>query len=309
MDSLIKEEISTLYKEGLSIRKIERAINYRYRRESIRMELKKAGVPMRGRFITYKNLDFFNSDERLLFAEFLGYLYGDGSLHKNKNPSHGLYDCVITFSLDEGDLVNRVIFIVKKLFSFNPKVIRNRDDNTYSIKFRRSFAKYISLLGYPAGKKSINNPLILNSIFHNSEMEKSFIKGFLNAEATINRALSVQQSVGMTLSRRKIDKLKSLARNGMSKGNLYSFVRWKKAKKVISTHYKDSNILLGLKNMLSKVGINVKIYPVRVYIGKNDKISIHLELKVRKEDLNKIRDFNLLSCKDKLKKLDNFLQK
>ena|SRR3989338_1458381 len=114
MDKKITLRIIALYNKGNSLRKIAKQIPYG--RETIRKELKKEKIILQNRGINYKDYRNFTNKEGLLFAELLGYFYGDGSLSKDKNPNHHFYDCTLAFSHDEYDLVKKVNNITQVLF-------------------------------------------------------------------------------------------------------------------------------------------------------------------------------------------------
>lgn len=312
MDEILSKRIVKLYKEGFTIRQIVRLISRKYGREIVRKELKKCGVILRGRGAVYKNYRDFTPKGANLFTEFLGYLYGDGSLHKYKNTRHGKFDCRLYFALDEADLVEKVSALIRYLFQFTPKVMKGKSN--YDIKFKKSFAKYLYLIGYPAGKKSIINPSLPTSILTSLEFKKSFIRGFLNAEASINntlRTIVVQQSVRMAVPKEIVKKLCQNSRSYSGIHSSYSFVNWVRAKEILNTNninLKNSNILLGIKHLLSDLKIHAKIYPVRLYIGKDGNISVHYELHIAPQHLAKVTALNIITCKKKQQKLNMLLR-
>ncbi|MFH1210525.1 MAG: hypothetical protein V1645_01285, partial [archaeon] len=111
MNNETKKRVVQLYNEEYSIRAISELINKNYGRECIRKELKKVGVILRGRGMVYKNYKDLVSNELQQFAELLGYLYGDGSLSNDKNARQETYRACLTFSLNERDLVLRIVEI------------------------------------------------------------------------------------------------------------------------------------------------------------------------------------------------------
>jgi hypothetical protein len=305
MDKETINQIIRLYKKGFSIRKIEKIISGKYHKESIRENLKRSGMILRGIGIIYKNYGQFSSEENDLFAELLGYLYGDGSLHKYKNTSHGIYDCHLAFSLNEADLVKRIVKITNNLFKFIPKVIRKK--SIYLIKFRRSFAKYLANIGYPIGKKSILNPNFPLEILKYDSMKRHFICGFLNAEATVNETITVQQSVRINLPLGIINFLKKKNKPYKMNDLECYFIKFSKIKS-LNLNIQESKMLLDLKKLLNEFGIQSAIYPIRLYIGRKNKTSIHFELHISPKFIRKIKDFNMLSCTKKVEKLNKLLQ-
>ncbi len=305
MDAVIGQKIVNLYNKGYTIRQIAQSGNIPYKREQVRKELKSAGVPLRGRATTYPHYLSFTVDEQALLAELLGYLYGDGSVHKNKNTRSGLYDCNLAFSIDEEDLVICVSSIIKSLFGYRPTIRKKKD--IYLIKFRRSVAKYIHSIGYPAGKKSVLNPKLPKHILSTCETQQSFIRGFLNAEASINKSVFVHQSVRLAISEKNVKSLKAKGKICLIKGHRRYFVRWSDAKQVLNSHkLPKSNILLGIQYLLKQADISSTVYPIRVYIGKNT--ALHYELWVSKRDLRKVMEHRLLTSKKKFHVLSTLLR-
>jgi len=306
MDEKTINLIISLYKKGFSIRDIEQKINGDYHRESIRENLKKRGLILRGTGMRYKDYKQFSSEEEALFAELLGYFYGDGSLHKFKNTSRGLYDCHLFFSLNEKDIVKRVTYITKSLFGFEPRIQGKK--GVYALKLKRSFAKYLASIGYPAGKKSILNPNFPLKLLKNNLMKRHFICGFLNAEATVNKTIAVQQSVRIDLPLKIIELLKKENKSYKMKNLECFFIKFSKVKPLINSNIKESNMLLDLKKLLNDFEIQSTIYPVRLYLGCNNKASIHFELQIKPQFIKKIKDFNMLSCNKKADRLNKLLQ-
>ena len=67
-------------------------------------------------------------------------------------------------------------------------------------------------------------------------------------------------------------------------------------------------MLIDLKMLLNTFKIQSTIYPIRLYIGKDDKTSIHFELQISPKFINNIKELEMLSCKKKLDKLNKILQ-
>ena len=134
-----------------------------------------------------------------------------------------------------------------------------------------------------------------------------FIRGFLNAEAGLNKTITVQQSVRINLSSDKIKELILGKTPYDMAGRECYFIPWSVAKKIIpSNEIKYPNLLNGLNKLLSEFGIQSRVYPIRLYIGK--KIGIHFELSISQKHLNKIKSFNMLSCNKKVDKLNKILR-
>lgn len=297
--------IIQLYEQGISIRKIPVYIENKYRREKIRQELKSAGVRIRGKITVYPSLSEFNDHELVLLAELLGCFYGDGHVHKNKDPSHGIYDAFLTFASNEKDLIKRAISLTENLFKFTPKVMKKTG---YSkLKFRRTFAKYLFNLGYPIGKKSVVNPKLPMQLLNTKTKKAAFIRGFFNAEASINETVFVQQSVRIILPQHIVQELKSVGKKTHIKKIECYFVRWSKASSILNSKY-QSNVLIDLRSLLRCFKIKSVIYPVRIYIGREDKTSIHFELRIPRKFIKMLVWHNLITCKKKLYKIESLTQ-
>jgi len=304
MDDKTKAFVIHAYKDGASARQIAAQMKGIYGRETIRKELRKAGVGMRGRSAQYKHPDALTYSESQDFAEFLGCLYGDGHVSKNTNPSSGLYDCKLVFSANEEDLVTRACAISQNLFGFKPRVIVKPGYNI--LKFRRSFAKHVASIGYPVGKKSVLNPHLPN--LSNRAMKIAFLRGFLNAEASINQTISVQQSVRQEPPQEIIARLKQRGKLTFLRTQPCYFISWKKSKGLLERHMRSSNILAGVQSLLTELEIPSTIYPVRVYIGKNDIVSIHYELQISPKAIKRAHALGLISCVKKVAKLHTLLR-
>lgn len=308
MEDELKKEVIRLYSQGCSVRKVYELIKRSYSREGVRKELKKLGV-LRGRGVVYKDLKSFTPKESQQFAEILGYFYGDGSLslNKGKNLRQGLYKAYLTFALNEKDVVSRIVKITSDLFNFKPIVLKK--ESTYIINFRSTFAKYLSRIGYPHGKKSEINPHIPLKLLSTSGMKRSFVCGFLNAEASVHKTIAVQQSVRVSLDKEQIDLFKKENKSYFMKRQECYFIGWGKIRdKVVLKDFEQSNILLDLKSILDEFGIDSKVYPVRMYIGKNDKTSIHFELRITLKYIRLVKEAGMISCNKKIDHIYHLLQ-
>jgi hypothetical protein len=306
VDLETKALIAKYYLKGISVRRIAELINYDYGKETIRKELNRAGANMRGRSTSYKNRSEFCLQEAAQFSELLGYLYGDDHITKNKNTSHGGYDCILTFALNEEDLIRRAEFITSNLFGFKPRRIIKA--GYCSLKFRRSFAKYLHHIGYPAGKKSVMNPRLPLHLFDSPTLKRGFLRGFLNAEAGINQTIAVHQSVRIRLPGCAIEKLCTIGTKTVIRGHPCCFVRWSNAKNVVGSLQVKSNILLGVQQLLLDLGIKSVIYPIRIYLGNNGITSVHFELHILPKFIKQVKMLNLISCEKKLKKISLLLR-
>lgn len=306
MDSDIKKQIVEHYERGLSIRRITELIGNQCGRETIRKELKNANVSMRGKSTAYKASALFNSKEAADFSELLGYFYGDGHVSKNRNTSHGLYDCCLSFTLNETDIVNRVDLITENLFGFRPRSIKKR--GYWSLRFRRSFAKYLASFGYPVGKKSTRNPRLPLAFLNNAELKIHFLRGFFNAEASINNTVFVHQSVQVLLPEDSVRELRRVGAHKFLGKNCCCFVPWSRARAVIKQNVK-SRILEGVQQLLADLGIPSKLYPIRVYVGNEGIVGIHFELRISTKSIKRVSMLNLITSNKKSRIIDSLARR
>jgi len=289
------------YNLGYSLRKIQQFVPYK--RETIRQKLKKEKINLRGRGIIYKDPSLFSSNEKKLLAELLGYLYGDGSLHKYKDTCHGCYECILTFCWNESDLVKTVQSITNILFK-SPIHIKQKK-GIFIIKFQRSLAKYFHSIGYPAGKKSMVNPFL--PTLENKNLKISFLRGFFNAEATVNKAFSVQQSVRLDSTSHIRQLLKKYGKPYNINERRYYILKGRTALNFIKKEeLPPSNVLKGIQSLLCDLKIPSTIYIIRLYMGKH--ISVHYELRISPSYRDMIKKLHLISCEKKLSKLNTLLQ-
>ncbi|MBN1274987.1 LAGLIDADG family homing endonuclease [Candidatus Woesearchaeota archaeon] len=300
MDAVDRAMIIDAYEMGMSIREVVDFTGGVCGRESIRIILKGGGVPLRGRGVKYRDASSFFGEEVCLFAELLGCMYGDGSLSKNKNAGHGCYDAVLVFSADERDVVERIAFITSRLFGFEPRVI---DKGYFCIKLRRSFARYLHEFGYPLGKKSVLNPVLPLSFLVTPAMQKAFLRGFFNAEASVHKTVCVHQSVRIFPDKQLRKALFARGKPYTMKNIAYRICGWCHVKDLFEERPASSNILLGVQELLLRIGIPSTIYPIRVHISGAERVSIHYELRIRTKYLKTVADSGLLSSRKKVRKL------
>lgn len=300
MDVALKKRILDLYSSGYSIREIVRLIGCVYERSSVQQVLKHAGVPLRGRSQSYIDPYEFQGVDAEDFAEFLGSMYGDGYICKVHGYAHDRFESSLAFSLDEEDLVRRIVFIVKKLFGFEPHVVKK---GLYIIRLRVSLAKHLYIFGYPVGKKSDLNPVLPLSYLRSRNMKIAFIRGFFNAEATVNKAIAVHQSVRFHPKKPVLDKLICTGRRYVMKKKTYYICTWNDAKQIIGSQAMQSHILEGVLSLLVAIGISASIYPIRLHIGETGYVSVHFELRIKTKCLKKALDFKLVSCHKKVDSL------
>ena len=304
MEVLVRSQVVELYLAGHSVREIADLLGGAYGREAIRLELKNASVPLRGRGVKYKTPEEFSEGESVLFAELLGYLYGDGHLSKVGGSKHGRYESVIALSLDEGDVVRHVMLIVGSLFGFEPRVVRK---NYYRITLRRSLARYLHRFGFPVGKKSVLNPCLPLTYLVGDDMKKAFLRGFFNAEASVHKSVSVHQSVRVSLDDESKAQVMRRGMRYLMRGSRYHICSWRQAG-LSESDVCSSNILLGVQTLLKRIGIPSMIYPVRFHVSGQERVSLHYELRIGTQSLKKVADFRLVSSRKKTRKLHSLMR-
>jgi len=223
---------------------------------------------------------------------------GDGSISKRKDAR---YDCVLSFALREKNFVDAVRDIVKQLFGYDPKVVVNH--SWYTIVMRRSIARYLhEQCGYPTGKKSVGNPNIPDWIMRADSFVKiAFVRGFLNAEASIDDCVKIPQSVRIFPPEHVQDKLKRASNFHDAASFKYYSLRGNKAKYILGKRYlRQSNILLDLQKLLYEFQISSKINLNRVWMSpRSNCVSLHYELYIPKRMIKHLKRFNMLTKENK----------
>jgi hypothetical protein len=306
MDSALRTHIAQFYDEGFTMRQISDLLGGQYHREAIRNALHKEGAALRGIGVKYKLSSSMNDEEKALFAEFLGYMYGDGYISKHKTPTGVIIECRITLALNEEDVVQRVEMITQKLFSY--KVAVKYSEHCATLDFRRSVGRYLFRFGYPCGKKSSLNPPLPLEFLCSKEMKAAFLRGFFNAECSVNKTVFVHQSVRTFLSETQVKQLKECGTHRSMKGRECCFIAWSKAKAIVGDPPVACNILLGVQKILYDLEIPTRLYPIRVYMGHKGVSSIHYELWIRREHIKRVLELRLVSCTKKVAKLHSILR-
>ena len=306
MDEDTAKNIIKLYRDGHSLRQISKVLHGTIGRERVRQLLHASRVGWRGRGAKSRPPQHLTSAERTRLAELLGYLYGDGHLTRNKNGNHGLFDCVLTFAANEPDLVERALTITEDLYGFRPRV--KKYGGWTCVKFRRSFAKYLQEIGYPAGKKSMCNPRAPLDLLPTKEDRVAFIRGFLNAEASVHKSVFVHQSVRISATPTRVARARAVGKNTILKGKPCTFVAWSAAAEIFADNTSSSRILTDLSTLLRGIGIPSTVKPIRAYIGFSGVTSVHFELRIRRQHLKTVADLRLVDSTKKQEKLNQLLR-
>jgi intein/homing endonuclease len=195
---------------------------------------------MRFRGVKYRQLAKHSIEEKTALAKLLGYLFGDGSISQNKD---GRYECSISLALDEKEFVEDIKKITESLFQFAPK-IKIENKNCFRILLRRSVARYLHHeCRYPIGKKSAVNPHVPAWIMESeSEVKASFIKGFLNAEASItDESIKIRQATRIFPPRDVINRLRQAARIRVASRYSYYSLSWRVGKSLCEPYIRPTS--------------------------------------------------------------------
>lgn len=280
-DEVLERHVISLYNDGLSIRQIAKITDHA--REGIRLILKHHSVPMRGRCVKHKPFSEFSFVEKISLARLFGYLFGDGSISRNKD---GRYECSLSFALTETGYVGDIKNIVESLFHFTPRV-KIENESHFRILLRRSVARYLHQeCYYPVGKKSVVNPHIPNWVMGSEpEVKASFTKGFLNAEASImDEGIKIRQAVRIFPPEDILARLKQMAKIRATKTYTYFSLNWRAGKSLCEPYIRPSNILVDLRELLREFQVVGEIYPFWIWMSSiNNNIGIHYELNLSKK--------------------------
>jgi hypothetical protein len=248
---------------------------------------------MRFRGVKYRRLAEYSIEEKTALAKLLGYLFGDGSISRNKD---GRYECSLSFALDEKEFVEDIKKITELLFHFAPK-IKIENKNCFRILLRRSVARYLHReCRYPIGKKSVVNPRAPAWIMESeSEVKASFVKWFLNAEASItDESIKIRQATRIFPPRDVINRLRQAARIRVASRYSYYSLSWRIGKSLCKPYIRPSNILIDFQELLRRFQVMGKIYSYWIWISQtSDDVSIHYELNLSKRQAERL--INLIS--------------
>lgn len=305
MDLATRQQATELYHQGHTIREVATLLG-NYKRESVREALHLEHANLRGRGVKYKPPKEMTDHEKEQFAELLGYMYGDGDISKCKVGKSEEYNCRITFATNEIDLVQRVATITQNLFGFVPT--HQKGIGCVTLRLRRSLGRYFYSFGYPVGKKSLLNPLLPLHFLHTNRMKIAFLRGFLNAEASVNKTVFIHQSTRISLAEREVTLLQHKDYKVVLNGNSCYFIPWKKALPLIGQPSRTPNILTGVQLLLKTLQIHSRIYPIRLYIGHKGVTSIHFELRIPGQYIKRVAELQLLTCVKKQQKLKSILR-
>ncbi|HLC72876.1 MAG TPA: LAGLIDADG family homing endonuclease, partial [Candidatus Nanoarchaeia archaeon] len=115
-------------------------------------------------------------------AEFIGFFIGDGAFTINKG---GTGRVILTFSLEEQDLMQYMITAMKNMFSMLPTMQKKKNDNSVNAFFTRTtFYHWLQNLGVK--KQSAESARIPEIVFRAGRtFAQGFLRGLFSADGTI----------------------------------------------------------------------------------------------------------------------------
>ncbi|MBI2667468.1 adenosylcobalamin-dependent ribonucleoside-diphosphate reductase [Candidatus Woesearchaeota archaeon] len=139
----------------------------------------------------FKYEPHFNSNPVMLptetskeLGEFVGYFIGDGALSSNKN---GTCRLILSFSLEEKDMIIYMIKNIQKLFGIYPSIQKKDNDNSINAFYNNTtFCQWINHVGI--GKRSAKTARVPEIVFNsNREFAYGFLRGLFSADGTITK--------------------------------------------------------------------------------------------------------------------------
>ena len=217
------------------------------------------------------------NNKPVLLAEFVGRMLGDGSISKFPKYLSSEYESHV-----------RMRELVRELFNYEPRTVKR--GRYYETRLRRISVQVLRKLGIPLGKKSITNPHIPSSILKSDKKEviKALIRGYFDDEAYVSRT-RIEVSAAVRIRDAEMCKLLKERFRGRRS------VSVKLASKALKTFKPPrSNILGGIRLLLSKLGIHAKLKCVRVLLNQAS-ASVEWKLIISGDDFRKALESSLLS--------------
>lgn len=117
-------------------------------------------------------------------AEFIGFFIGDGSFTVSKR---GTGRTLLTFCLEEQDLMQYVLGITRKLFGFSPSLRQKKNDGSSNAYYTRT-TLYYWLQNLGIKKKSAESARIPEIVFRAGRtFAQGFLRGLFSADGTIGK--------------------------------------------------------------------------------------------------------------------------
>ena len=189
---LPKEEIKQIFKEGKkTIKQINKELNVKRNYCKFTQELKRGQIPIElvnklpniilareknaAKIITVPT--YLSSD----FAEFLGYVMGDGNIRPN----------YVQISNEDSEIIDRIEYLSKILFNIEPKIkLAKRTRKMYDIRIcSKTLVKIMSIFKLFPGKKGKNLTIPQEIIMSDEDSLKVFIRAYFDCDsyASLNK--------------------------------------------------------------------------------------------------------------------------
>jgi signal recognition particle subunit SRP54 len=183
---LTKEEVNSLIKNK-EIKKIQKNLKCSRNYCSLTISLKNGKIP-----IEFVDLNKFNPVKLKLknsrktisfplyinsdFAEFIGYLMGDGHISKR----------YLEIVNEDEEIIKRVTFLSKQLFNLIPKIKKDlRTNKMYALRLSsRTLVELFRVFNLKAGKKGTNLEIPEEILKSDNEVVRSFIKAYFDCDGS-----------------------------------------------------------------------------------------------------------------------------
>ncbi len=182
---LSKKEIEFLYSQN--IKNIQKNLKYKRNYCQLTTLLKNGQIPIEladiNKFnnikIKLKNSKniislplYINSD----FAEFIGYIIGDGYINKS----------YLEIVNEDQEIIKRFAFLSKQLFNLVPKIKRDlRTNKMFSVRISsKTLVEIFKIFNLKPGKKGINLEIPEEILKSDSEVIRSFIKAYFDCDGS-----------------------------------------------------------------------------------------------------------------------------
>ncbi len=118
------------------------------------------------------------------FGEFIGYFIGDGAFSTNKHNTHRI---ILSFGLDEKDVIEEMIYRTKKLFGAMPLFSQKKNDNSINAFYNRTIlGEWLKHIG--VYKKSALTAKVPEIVFRGGRaFAEAFVRGLFTADGTITK--------------------------------------------------------------------------------------------------------------------------
>jgi len=182
-----EEAKKLILKKYISLKKANEHIKYKKNYCQFTLDLKKGKIPLeligekKHNFLRLKNLKskkvisfpLYLTQE---FAEFIGYVIGDGHI---TNRSIGI-------ASEDPEIIKRLIELSKLLFNINPTITKDkRTKNLHQVRLNSgTLVEIFKIFGLTPGKKGKNLKVPKQIILSDNETVRSFIKAYFDCDSS-----------------------------------------------------------------------------------------------------------------------------